>query len=125
MAATMRRIPWRNGNDDELLSPGGPRDMNRGTHAGVHTHPRRFGRPPTPPQRLPRVRRTELPTVKLPRQSRTGGGKSKLTNHRAARILHAIGCGCYRETAAELAGVTRETLANWMRWDGEPYLTFQ
>src|SRR5262249_46158588 len=31
----------------------------------------------------------------------------------------------YRETAAELAGVTRESLTNWMRWEGEPYLTFQ
>ena len=99
--------------------------MKRVTTAVGRTHPRRLGRPPTPPQRLPRVRRTELPKVTLPRQSRKGGGKTKLTNHRAARILHAIGCGCYRETAAELAGVTRESLTNWMRWDGEPYLTFQ
>ena len=99
--------------------------MKRVTTAVGRTHPRRLGRPPTAPQRLPRVRRTELPKVKLPRQSRTSGGKTKLTNHRAARILHAIGCGCYRETAAELAGVTRESLTNWMRWDGEPYLTFQ
>ena len=29
--------------------------------------------------------------MKLPRQSRKGGGKTKLTNHRAARILHVIG----------------------------------
>jgi len=30
--------------------------------------------------------------------------------------------GCYRETAAQLAGVTRETLSKWLRWEGEPYL---
>ena len=27
--------------------------------------------------------------------------------------------------AAQLAGVTPETLAHWMKWDGEPYATFQ
>jgi hypothetical protein len=63
--------------------------------------------------------------VKLPGQSRRGGGKTHLTNHRAAVVLHAIGCGCYRETAAQLAGVTPETLTHWMKWDGEPYATFQ
>lgn len=85
----------------------------------------RIGRPPKPPQRLPRVRRKDLPVVKLPGQRRRGGGKTRLTNHRAAVVLHAIGCGCYRETAAQLAGVTPETLTHWMKWDGEPYATFQ
>ena len=65
--------------------------MKRVTTAGVHTHPRRGGCPPQLPQPLPRVRRQDLPKVKLPRQSRKGGGKTKLTNHRAARILHVIG----------------------------------
>ncbi len=61
----------------------------------------------------------------LPGQTRSRGGKTKLTNHRAAVILHAISCGCYRETAAELAGVKAETLSHWMGWTGEPYETFQ
>jgi len=39
--------------------------------------------------------------------------------------LHAISCGCYRETAAELAGIKAETLSHWMGWSGEPYETFQ
>jgi hypothetical protein len=63
--------------------------------------------------------------VYLPGQTRSRGGKTKLTNHRAAVILHAISCGCYRETAAELAGVKAETLSHWMGWKGEPYETFQ
>lgn len=63
--------------------------------------------------------------MKLPGQSRRGGGKTHLTNHRAAVVLHALGCGCYRETAAPLADVTPETLAHWMKWEGEPYATFQ
>ena len=91
----------------------------------VRTGSRRVGRPPKGPQKHPRVRRKDLPTVKLPGQSRGGGGKTKLTNHRAAVILHTISCGCYRETAAQLAGVTPETLCHWMRWEREPYRTFQ
>jgi len=63
--------------------------------------------------------------VNLPGQSRQHGGSTKLTNHRAAVIVHAIGNGCYRETAAALAGITRETLQHWMKWEGEPYTTFQ
>jgi hypothetical protein len=63
--------------------------------------------------------------VNLPGQTRSQGGKTKLTNHRAAIILHAISCGCYRETAAELAGIKAETLSHWMGWTGEPYETFQ
>jgi len=63
--------------------------------------------------------------VDLPGQTRSRGGRTKLTNHRAAVILHAISCGCYRETAAELAGVKAETLSHWMGWTGEPYETFQ
>jgi hypothetical protein len=89
------------------------------------TSSRRVGRPPKGPQKRPRVSRKDLPRVKLPGQSRGGGGKTKLTNHRAAVILHTISCGCYRETAAQLAGVTPETLCHWMRWDREPYRTFQ
>jgi len=52
------------------------------------------------------IRRKDLPVVHLPRQTRPQGGKTKLTNHRAAIILHAISCGCDRETAAELANRT-------------------
>jgi len=63
--------------------------------------------------------------VNLPGQTRSQGGKTKLTNHRAAIILHAISCGCYRETAAELASIKAETLSHWMGWSGEPYETFQ
>jgi hypothetical protein len=63
--------------------------------------------------------------VSLPGQTRSQGGKTKLTNHRAAIILHAISCGCYRETAAELASIKAETLSHWMGWSGEPYETFQ
>jgi hypothetical protein len=63
--------------------------------------------------------------VNLPGQTRSQGGKTKLTNHRAAVILHAISCGCYRETAAQLAGIKAETLSHWMGWTGEPYETFQ
>ncbi len=85
----------------------------------------RIGRPRKLPQKLPTMRRQDLPVVKLPGQSRSGGGKTRLTNHRAAVVLHALGCGCYRETAAQLAGVTPETLTHWMKWDGEPYATFQ
>jgi len=36
-----------------------------------------------------------------------------------------ISCGCYRETAAELASIKAETLSHWMGWSGEPYETFQ
>ena len=63
--------------------------------------------------------------MNLPGQTRSQGGKTKLTNHRAAIILHAISCGCYRETAAELASIKAETLSHWMGWSGEPYETFQ
>lgn len=83
------------------------------THAG-----------PAQSEKLPTIRRKDLPHVNLPVQTRTRGGKTKLTNHRAAIILHAIGCGCYRETA-ELAGVKAETLSHWMGWSGDPYETFQ
>ena len=74
---------------------------------------------------LPAIRRKDLPVVHLPRQTRSQGGKTKLTNHRAAIILHAISCGCDRETAAELASIKAETLSHWMGWSGEPYETFQ
>jgi len=74
---------------------------------------------------VPTIRRKDLPVVHLPRQTRSQGGKTKLTNHRAAVILHAISCGCYRETAAELADIKAETLSHWMGWSGEPYETFQ
>ncbi len=91
-------------------------------------HPRgrhRPGRPKKPRQKLPRFDARDLPTVTLPRQSRRGGGRTKLTNRRAAQILQAIAYGCYRETAAQLAGIMPETLCHWMRWEREPYVTFQ
>jgi hypothetical protein len=94
--------------------------MKRVTTSRGHNQHARIGRPPKPPQKLPRVRRKDLPVVKLPGQSRSGGGKTRLTNHRAAVVLHAIGCGCYPETTAQLAGVTPETLTHWMKWDGDP-----
>src|SRR5229473_2751336 len=83
------------------------------------------GRPRKPAKTLPTIRRKDLPRVSLPGQTRSQGGKTKLTNHRAAIVLHAISCGCYRETAAELAGIKAETLSHWMGWSGEPYETFQ
>jgi len=86
---------------------------------------RRRGRPPQKRGKRPTIRRKDLPVVRLPGQTRSQGGKTKLTNHRAAIILHAISCGCYRETAAELAGIKAETLSHWMGWSGEPYETFQ
>jgi hypothetical protein len=51
------------------------------------------------------------------------GGKTKLTNHRTATILHAFGCGSRQ--LSELAGIKAETLSHWMGWSGEPYETFQ
>ena len=77
-------------------APGG-RDRLRTSHGG---------RPRKPAKTLPTIRRKDLPRVHLPGQTRSQGGKTKLTNHRAAIILHAISCGCYRETAAELANRT-------------------
>jgi hypothetical protein len=94
----------------------GSRDRPRTSHGG---------RPRKPAKILPAIRRKDLPVVHLPRQTRSQGGKTKLTNHRAAIILHAISCGCYRETAAELASIKAETLSHWMGWSGEPYETFQ
>ena len=99
--------------------------MTRATDAPDRDRRSQGGRPRKPAKTLPRVRRKDLPTVRLPRQTRSQGGKTKLTNHRAAIILHAISCGCYRETAAELANIKAETLSHWMGWSGEPYETFQ
>ena len=99
--------------------------MKRAARAPARLRTSRGGRPCKPAKTLPRVRRKDLPTVRLPRQTRSQGGKTKLTNHRAAIILHAISCGCYRETAAELASIKAETLSHWMGWGGEPYETFQ
>ena len=99
--------------------------MTRATDAPDRDRRSQGGRPRKPAKTLPRVRRKDLPTVRLPRQTRSQGGKTKLTNHRAAIILHAISCGCYRETAAELASIKAETLSHWMGWSGEPYETFQ
>jgi hypothetical protein len=87
--------------------------------------PRKRGRPPKPPQKLPTFSLRDLPKVHLPGQSHTGGGKTKLTNRRAAIILYAVASGCYRETAAQLAGIKAETLSHWMSWPGQPYETFQ
>lgn len=98
--------------------------MNRDTDP-QRASGRRPGRRPRPPQKRPTFRISDLPTVRLPGQSRSKGGKTKLTNRRAAIILYALGCGCYRETAAQLAGITVETLYHWMAWPGEPYETFR
>src|SRR5260370_28017843 len=76
--------------------------MKRAARAPARLRTSQGGRPCKPAKILPTVRRKDLPTVHLPRQTRSQGGKTKLTNHRAAIILHAISCGCYRETAAEL-----------------------
>src|SRR5438132_13324151 len=66
------------------------------------------GRPRKPAKTLPTIRRKDLPHVNLPGQTRSQGGKTKLTNHRAAITLPAISCGCYRETEAELARIKAE-----------------
>ena len=87
--------------------------------------PRKPGRPPKQPQRRPTFSLRDLPKIHLPGQTRSGGGRTKLTNRRAAIILYALSNGCYRETSAQLAGVTAETLSHWMSWDLEPYSTFQ
>jgi hypothetical protein len=99
--------------------------MKRAARDPARSRTSQGGRPCKPPKILPAIRRKDLPVVHLPRQTRSQGGKTKLTNHRAAIILHAISCGCYRETAAELASIKAETLSHWMGWNGEPYETFQ
>ena len=99
--------------------------MKRAARDPARTRTSQGGRPCKPAKILPAIRRKDLPVVHLPRQTRSQGGKTKLTNHRAAIILHAISCGCYRETAAELASIKAETLSHWMGWSGEPYETFQ
>lgn len=48
------------------------------------------------------------------RPDHEAGRPSSRTTARAAVILHAISCGCYRETAADLAGIKAETLSHWM-----------
>jgi len=99
--------------------------MKRAARAPARLRTSHGGRPRKPAKTLPTIRRKDLPRVSLPGQTRSQGGKTKLTNHRAAIVLHAISCGCYRETAAELAGIKAETLSHWMGWSGEPYETFQ
>jgi len=99
--------------------------MKRAARAPARPRTSQGGRPCKPAKILPAIRRKDLPVVHLPRQTRSQGGKTKLTNHRAAIILHAISCGCYRETAAELASIKAETLSHWMGWTGEPYESFQ
>jgi len=99
--------------------------MKRAARDPARTRTSQGGRPCKPAKILPAIRRKDLPVVHLPRQTRSQGGKTKLTNHRAAIILHAISCGCYRETAAELASIKAETLSHWMGWTGEPYESFQ
>src|SRR5713226_8177956 len=99
--------------------------MKRAARAPARRRTSQGGRPCKPAKILPAIRREDLPVVHLPRQTRSQGGKTKLTNHRAAIVLHAISCGCYRETAAELAGIKAETLSHWMGWTGGPYETFQ
>src|SRR5713101_10199556 len=99
-------------------------NMKRAARASARLRTSQGGRPCKPAKILPTIRRKDLPVVHLPRQTRSQGGKTKLTNHRAAVILHAISCGCYRETAAELASIKAETLSHWMGWSGEPYEPF-
>jgi len=99
--------------------------MKRAARAPARPRTSQGGRPCKPAKILPAIRRKDLPVVRLPRQTRSQGGKTKLTNHRAAIILHAISCGCYRETASELASIKAETLSHWMGWSGEPYETFE
>src|SRR5258705_11444691 len=99
--------------------------MKRAAHDPARRRTSQSGRPCKPAKIVPTIRRKDLPVVHLPRQTRSQGGKTKLTNHRAAVILHAISCGCYREKAAELADIKPETLSPWMGWSGEPYETFQ
>src|SRR5258707_14853893 len=99
--------------------------MKRAAHDPARRRTSHGGRPRKPAKTLPTIRRKDLPVVHLPRQRRSQGGKTKLTNHRAAIILHAISCGCYRETAAERASIKAGTLSHWMGWRGEPYETFQ
>jgi len=99
--------------------------MKRAARLPTGSRTSQGGRPCKSTKTLPTIRRRDLPVVHLPRQTRSQGGKTKLTNHRAAIILHAISCGCYRETAAELASIKAETLSHWMGWSGEPYETFQ
>src|SRR5260370_40355825 len=99
--------------------------MKRAARAPARLRTSHGGRPRKPAKTLPTIRRKDVPRVSLPGQTRSQGGKTKLTNHRAAIILHAISCGCYRETAAELAGIKAETLWHCMWCTGEPYETFQ
>src|SRR5258707_2333465 len=81
------------------------RNMKRAARAQTRLRTSQGGRPCKPAKIVPTIRRKDLPVVHLPRQTRSHGGKTKLTNHRAAIILHAISCGCYRETAAALASI--------------------
>src|SRR2546427_3052167 len=97
-----------------------PPYMKRTARVPARPRTSQGGRPCKPAKILPAIRRKDLPRVSLPGQTRSQGGKTKLTNHRAAIILHAISCGCYRETAAELASIKAETLSHWMGWSGEP-----
>jgi len=66
--------------------------------------------------------RKDLPVVQPPAANAITGRKTKLTNHRAA-IICTHHCGCYRETAAELANQGGDPLA-LDGWSGEPYETF-
>jgi hypothetical protein len=115
---TLRCSFWGNAPIGKEPSTGKASEMKR-------VRSRRIGRPRRSVQKRPRVRRKDLPTVKLPGLAVVEAGRRKLTNHRAAVILHTISCGCYRETATQLAGVTPEPLCHWMRWAREPYRTFQ
>jgi len=114
---------WHGGNgvSHRQHSTERPPNMKRATRLPTGLRASHGGRPCKPTKILPTIRRKDLPVVHLPRQTRSQGGKTKLTNHRAAIILHAIGCGCYRETAAELASIKAETLSHWMGWSGEPH----
>lgn len=51
----------------------------------------------------------------------------KLTPEIGEKIVQLIRTGNYRETAAAAAGISRNTLRNWMKWGAmgkEPYVDF-
>ena len=122
---TFRSRHGENRGEPQTASTERPLNMKRAARLPTGPRTSQGARPCRPTKILPTIRRKDLPVVHLPRQTRSQGGKTKLTNHRAAIILRAISCGCYRETAAELASIKAETLSHWMGWSGEPYETFQ
>ena len=60
--------------------------------------------------------------------TRKAGTRSKFTQPRKDRIIKAIGAGCSYEMAADYAGISRQTLWNWIKKGEEGkdrnYITF-